>query len=483
MAVSFKSRIPKTFPQSSKITEVVVKKFGTDNQEIIDALSFVSCFKRFEDIRLNDPRNFGQEYCRIPQVIIKHQMMNASSKGNHRRIINGLIETGIIECENNYRVDHYSKGYKFTEKYSNEKWQSEKSFPEFIERFAAKFLAECTEYTKKKNLGLWENFNTKQLQSYKILKGKKAYESLLNVLEKLDKTGVRAELIITEEFLNIAKNCAKEKFAENALERIKYPEKYKDMAPPPTVEEIEAYYYRMAEAINNNTYTTKIHSEFNCKNNMPTNRVFNFACSLHKSFRRFVEVDGERLVNIDIKNSQPTILPIFYKQSNPEEIREEKRYKKLVESGLFYETMAKWAEESPANKKGIEISRKKAKNLSFLLMFGRNEHQTNLFCQVFKKKFKWLAKRIEEVKEGKTQDGIDYDAYKKCAWILQRQEAKIMIEGVCCELLERNIFFIPIHDSILTKKRHVKSVKLCIKKHFYHEMGIKCMLSEEDYTV
>ena len=57
--------------------------------------------------------------------------------------------------------------------------------------------------------------------------------------------------------------------------------------------------------------------------------------------------------------------------------------------------------------------------------------------------------------------------YKDIANELQRLEAEMMINTIAPILLEKNIQFVPVHDSVMISKKHKNEVVNIIRREFF----------------
>jgi hypothetical protein len=78
-----------------------------------------------------------------------------------------------------------------------------------------------------------------------------------------------------------------------------------------------------------------------------TSRLFTSSNRLNEPLRQFVRIDGQEVAEIDVKNCQPLLLATLYQTQS----EESKKFRALVESGGFYESIADY----------LKVSRSKAK--------------------------------------------------------------------------------------------------------------------------
>lgn len=190
-------------------------------------------------------------------------------------------------------------------------------------------------------------------------------------------------------------------------------------------------------------------------------RIHNNITNLSKNFRSFLKYNNQKLIEIDIANSQPLLFNIlisryilrytdycginlpYVPQNSDLEF-----YRELTEKGKFYEYVM--------SELGINEDRALFKKRLFSKVFYDREYP-NEERKMFTKLFPTVSKIITYYK---TPD------YKKLAIELQRVEADIMINFVVPRLAEEKIFLLTIHDSILTLPDNVKLVQAAILGEF-----------------
>lgn len=160
------------------------------------------------------------------------------------------------------------------------------------------------------------------------------------------------------------------------------------------------------------------------------NRVHTNITNLKSELRRFLTYKGKKLINVDIANSQPLIflltIPSSIRCTFFEDIE---RYKELVEKGKLYEYMM----EELQVKNRSEFKERFFRDI----FFGKKV--SNYFWQLFPN----IAKLLAEIKK---------EDYRKVAWMMQREEADIIINRICRRIMKEaeGLFISTIHDSILT---------------------------------
>ena len=233
--------------------------------------------------------------------------------------------------------------------------------------------------------------------------------------------------------------------------------------------------------------------------------------NIKKELRHYITYDGETLVNVDIKNSQPLLSsilldPSFYsskkkgryinlydipssfeylinnnkdtyihtiimlvktlqKLDNKEVIK----YVQMAKSGNFYEKLSK----SMFPKQ--DFNRGEMKKLTYKVFFSSNKSiqgMNNFTKKQFKIKFKEIYKMFAAIKRKN---------HRALSHILQRIESEIMIQNVCkrISLEQPSLPIFTIHDSVLTTDGNQEYVIKIIKEEAFKLTGLKVSLGIE----
>jgi hypothetical protein len=209
-------------------------------------------------------------------------------------------------------------------------------------------------------------------------------------------------------------------------------------------------------------------------------RVHTPLTSLPSRLRCCLSVGGERLVGLDLKNSQPLFLGLAvrnqinqpHKQPNqqttnndasfPDMPSDLRRYLRVCQRGEFYESLA-------CEGKGREA----VKASLWQPLFGETRYAYR----------GWLWERLEA--EYPTVAGyvraVKSHDYKRLAHLLQGEESAFFIRAVCGRIRgERpGLPLYTIHDSLLTTPRHVEYVRVVVMDEF-RKMGLVPSLKATD---
>lgn len=163
--------------------------------------------------------------------------------------------------------------------------------------------------------------------------------------------------------------------------------------------------------------------------------------TLKKDIRNnFLTINGEKLKEIDITNSQPFFLYLLMKKEGFNKFTD---FDKDVLNGTIYDKLSEYE----------NISRNEAKLKVYSVLFGRNRDNTKSnmsFKFFYPKVYKW----IKEFK-------LKHKDYKVVAQMLQKIESKFIFNNLINEIIlyNKNIPIITIHDAVLIPERYYDNVK------------------------
>lgn len=423
--------------------------------EMFTALGILSAIKFFSKIT---PKEWVQLHSQWLARIFSHSFAASCRK---------LEEKGLIIRSQQYKVGEYSKSFKLGPALAGIKWK----VANFKEE-AKKLMPKC-----KFHRDYWESFILEIKESNQLPEDhplKPLRNSILDllqdvtfewdentekeILEEAQKAQIKGEKLVAEQNLAIIKKNKwrvekgwKEqplKWVETTVESIA--EGYRDA--------INAFSYESEKYV-------KVHIDKVRANKVKpgTNRVFTNITNLKGTWRKNLRYKGQKMVNVDIRCAQPSMMSSVY-GSSPAEQAEKQRFMQFMTDFDFYGELA-------ARSKGNKLTRDDAKKETFTLMFAKNYtmYQKNLY-KVLEKEFPILASLIAGAKK---------DDYKNFAFILQSTEAEIMIKGVLSELLlEKSIPAFSIHDSIMCLPEHREIVEETIKRKFCDKLGFNPVLKD-----
>ncbi len=212
-----------------------------------------------------------------------------------------------------------------------------------------------------------------------------------------------------------------------------------------------------------------------------------------KGFRPYLRVNGEPLINIDVKNCQPYLSTIILtdplkastfaekpafamvlqslKVSHQQDV---KNYISLVINGTFYEyLMSEFASE------GLHLDRSETKRQVLRILFARNRNPKDVTNrrarEVFKLRFPTVHRIFSKVRGN--ERGDKFTSFKRFAILLQRMESYLMLDVVLKRIYRElpDVVAITIHDSIMTgvMTNNVEAVKTILIEEMTNFVGFR----------
>ena len=172
-------------------------------------------------------------------------------------------------------------------------------------------------------------------------------------------------------------------------------------------------------------------------------RVHTPLTRLKSELRRYLTVNGQHPIELDIKNCQPTCLAI---ELQAQGIKCPK-YLEACQQGLY---------EFVASELGIERGEAKALVIERFFFGKRRCHGVETVFEDY------FPEVVAFIRKTKAKD------YKKLAQLLQRRESKIVIYTVCEQIRQArpDSWISTIHDSLLCVPRDRDFVKLALEDEF-----------------
>jgi hypothetical protein len=226
-----------------------------------------------------------------------------------------------------------------------------------------------------------------------------------------------------------------------------------------------------------------------------SNRFHSNVTNMKKELRPYLRINGERLVNIDIKNSQPYLSTIILtnpgkasiltnnhsfamllqslKVSQKEDV---KKYINLVINGQLYEFLMQ----------KFDLTRSETKIQVLKVLFARNrtpKDETDKRCRaIFRQHFPTVHQIFSKVRG--RERGDKFKNFKRFAILLQRIEAYLMLE-IILKRIDKELpgtIAITIHDSILTGvlTNNVEAVKKIMTDELKKFVGFRPQIKIED---
>ncbi len=183
------------------------------------------------------------------------------------------------------------------------------------------------------------------------------------------------------------------------------------------------------------------------------NRAHTNITNLKSDFRQFLTVEGEKLGQVDIKNSQPAFFYLLIKNDSSISQEEKDKYKELVESGRFYEFFM--------DKLGLSESDRAIYKTRIItaVFYDHYRIKESRYLKVFRKEFPTITNFIDEMKKKNNAE---------LAVKLQKMESDFIIGTVVKKFIDRygGNFISTIHDSVVAKVSQLELVESIMNECF-----------------
>jgi hypothetical protein len=232
-----------------------------------------------------------------------------------------------------------------------------------------------------------------------------------------------------------------------------------------------------------------------------------------KLLRNYITINGEHLVSIDIKNSQPYMLLGILNPNNFKALRrtepnlpsnhpwiptadltlpnlpsiivrfsseihssiEFQEYRKLVIEGIIYDEFIDLIQIDQAELDAGFTARDVVKFRFMLCFYSPNKTYSGGMKTAFKSRFPKMYRLINRLK---------MTHHNTLALLLQRVESILVLDKVCGRIIQEkpNVPLFTIHDSILTTPDNVDYVQSVMKEVFEQYIGVAPKMSVEYCT-
>ena len=413
----------------TNLSRELLDKLGFKPKEIANILTFIPLIYCIEQFKILDCRNKNFTGAQINSRVMKDYLLTLSDE--YPEFVKRMVKCEMVEVSRSYKVGERSKQYKIGKLLKNAEW-IEADFKQTLEEFLPEILVKSNLSRRKEVLyGMWDKASCYFLDWRDMPEG-----DMKEICRKTSEIGLN--LIINDDKGDIEETIIKA--AKNHIaDQMRRGEK------PSSLKETIQDYKKALSKFNGKDFYVTLHDE---RYKYPTFRLFTNFVNLKRELRPYLELFGRRLVNIDIKSCQVSLLATFYK---PEDWEEKQKFTTLISEQDIYIFLA-----------GFPENRSDAKIDMFRVMFDRTANQNGAIYEKFCLEFPILAQRIAEAKVGR---------YKNVAYLMQKKEAEIMIFGVLQELLiKRGIICLSIHDSISCFPEDEFIVRETIQAHFCEHM-------------
>lgn len=175
---------------------------------------------------------------------------------------------------------------------------------------------------------------------------------------------------------------------------------------------------------------------FHSNSHLLTSRQFHNISNMPKIVRKYLELDGKQLIEVDLQQSHPFLLLSFY-DDTPEELVEKSRYARFLKDHRIYDYYNQKCRRPIPN---TPENQKRIKQQFLTPFFAPSKVHNSEICQLFFNDFPKLGAKIEKIK---------YSNYKEFALRLQKAEAYLFVERIFRRCYQENLFAITNHDSLL----------------------------------
>ena len=218
--------------------------------------------------------------------------------------------------------------------------------------------------------------------------------------------------------------------------------------------------------------------------------------NLPSELRKCITYGGNRVVGIDISNTQPLLLIMLCKNEkslieilnevrcpfeNQEQLIERikknpydlARYEQAVTAGKFYEILGR----KYCDKSGVDLGRETIKTAFLTIINGERWHfnrTSRKIYKVFCGEFPTIASLLNILKT---------KSHKNVSTILQRFESRIVIKDIANQFIAENprIPLFTIHDCWYTYESHLEIIEEMVRAYFQNKYEIEVPLKVERY--
>lgn len=197
-----------------------------------------------------------------------------------------------------------------------------------------------------------------------------------------------------------------------------------------------------------------------------SNRLHCNLTNIDSKLRKFLTINGEKLAQVDISNSQPLFLGMVMKTNAMVDPIEVEQYLKLVCSGRFYEYLADKMPDNSLNLEDKEIRKKFKKSIFSGVLFDVNRQKLSKWELLFQKEFPSIFSEIRKTK-AKNHNAM--------AILLQKMESQFIFNAVAVidrEIGNNKAQLLTIHDSIVSTYEYIDIVQQIMEHLFLEEYGL-----------
>lgn len=409
-------------------------------------------------------------------------------KHDYRCYLDWLLERRIIVCDRNYTPKVKSRGYKLN---IDNRIDSAVFSVKIIDNVFVKRKKSFEEIQQKRRdaLALSHGHLTKWLNESLIIDANKAIESVYN--EFPIKNGMSANWT-----LKPIKNVHNRKRPNSGNIKDRANQRFRALL---SIYKLEHHHFH---------YTV----------DKTIGRLHSNLTNLKKELRNYITYDGQQLINIDIKNSQPLLTLCFFNDNffsnsnsgvklslfsfqssintffpfpkqrlsklsamtntimlvkSGETGSEFDKYQEMVNSGRFYNML--FDTLYPSVDLAEDVKKKQTKEMFYTIIFSNNRStkgRKGELKKAFEKVFPTIYKLFKIIKRGN---------HRSISNILSRLESHLIIEVITRKIAAQypDLPIFTIHDSIVTTNEGHAVVEMTIKAEFKRLLGLSPKLGIE----
>lgn len=457
-----------------------IPAFHVDNiKYILNLISYLPSIKK----------DYNYEY--LGYVPVNKQKLQKSGIYYYRKYIDYLVAHGVIYEDEYYITGEKSKGIRFSYEYSYCKVKKYKITKRtLIKAIVKNAVMRNNTITEERlpYLAKWWNEQELEIQYSDALK------FLDDRLENSKKELMMKYNLNSEDELKML--LEKQKQKKKSKKKIKNPYEQYNTA------------LQIVERLHHREYLMKIDTT--------SGRLHTLLTQLPKVLRQFVTFKEQKLVSVDLRNSQPLLAIVLLNKNlilanpivisaiiknNPihqispptmlvdfiNEVQyrtDVRRYIQIVSTGKYYEEFGAILQRNGLIPQEVEDVRKFAKEATYSSFFASNYDFQHIPAMLhFKKVFPSVYFIFSRVKFSKKGTKKSEKVHRALAVCLQAFEAELFLNRICKRISEINpdIPLFTIHDSVVTTLEYQELVSEIVKEVIFDAIDIIPILNIEEW--
>lgn len=195
-----------------------------------------------------------------------------------------------------------------------------------------------------------------------------------------------------------------------------------------------------------------------------TGRIYTTVSGMQREARECLLYNGEKMVELDIKNCQPMLLATFYNKKDADHIKEREKYLNVIKNDDLYEFV----------NRRLTIpyrSRKTLKGKTYKhIFYGSLSSCSGEMWDIFEHHFPILAHIVSINKLNLGKNGFACD--------MQRKEADVVIDGLLYWVMKNRPDWglIPIHDGVIVQQSIAEECQKEFLRIFKEKTGLDAII-------